>query len=264
MRTSHHAVSPKAGINVRYLQGNGASGNAYVTASRSFKAPTLDQLFDQRAIPVPFPPFAVTTSNAELVPQHGTSIEVGLYQRAALAPEVRLDATLSAYQIDMKDELDFDVQTLRYVNIGRSRHRGIEAGFTLSGPGVASAFANYTLQAVTARSGPFAGNALKAIPRHALTAGLGVSPGAADLRLMVSHTRSIYLDDANTVSLPAYSRVDSHFAFELGAVELFLDVSNLLGARYSTTGFLDPAGTGQAYLHPAAGRVILAGVRPGH
>src|SRR5688572_33006375 len=97
---------------------------------------------DQRSIPVPFPPYSVTTSNARLAPQYGTSIEGGLYHRASLGgvggAAARLTATLSVYQMDMKDELDFDVQSLRYVNIGRSRHRGIEAGVTLSGLGAAS------------------------------------------------------------------------------------------------------------------------------
>jgi outer membrane receptor protein involved in Fe transport len=50
----------------------------------------------------------------------------------------------------MKDELDFDVQTLRYVNIGRSKHRGIEVGIRMNALRYGSAFANYTLQRVTA------------------------------------------------------------------------------------------------------------------
>jgi outer membrane receptor protein involved in Fe transport len=256
--TSHSAVSPKAGLNVGYLQSERASGNVYVTASRSFKAPTLDQLFDQRSV------FGMTISNPTLVPQSGTSVEGGLYHRASLAGAVRLAATLSAYQMDMKDELDFDVETLRYVNIGRSRHRGVEAGLALSGLGPASLFVNYTLQAVTARTGDFAGNALKAIPRHTLIGGLSVAPGSAvDARLILSHARDMYLDDANTARLPAYTRVDAHVAYRVGAVDVILEARNLLGARYSTTGFLDPSGTGEAYYYPAAGRVVHLGLRGG-
>jgi outer membrane receptor protein involved in Fe transport len=259
---SHRAFSAKAGLNLRYLLNDRGAGNAYVTVSRSFKAPTLDQLFDQRSIPVPFPPYSVTTSNAQLVPQYGTSIEGGLYQRAALGATARLAATLSVYQLDMKDELDFDVQTLRYVNIGRSRHRGIEAGLALSGLGAASAFANYTLQAVTAKSGAFAGNSLKAIPRHVLTGGLSLAPGSvADARLILSHSRDMYLDDANTLPLPAYTRVDAHVGYRMGGVDVFLDAINAFGARYSTTGFLDPSGSGQVYWYPSAGRVIQLGIR---
>lgn len=260
---SHKAFSPKVGLNVRYLNAPRASGNAYLTASRSFKAPTLDQLFDQRSIPVAFPPYAVTTSNPQLEPQSGWSIEGGLYHRASLGRAARLGAMLSVYQMDMKDELDFDVQTFRYVNIGRSRHRGVEAGVTLTGRGAASAFVNYALQAVTARSGANAGNALKAIPRHALTGGLSVAAGAVDARLIVSHARDAYLDDANTVSLPPYTRIDAAVAYRVGSAEVVLDAANLFDARYSSTGFLDPSGTSAAYFYPAAGRVVRLGIRSG-
>jgi outer membrane receptor protein involved in Fe transport len=262
MTASHGAFSPKAGLNVRYLQGARASGSAYLTASRSFKAPTLDQLFDQRIIPLPLPPYAGTISNPQLVPQHGTSVETGLYHDAPLGAAVRVVATFSAYQMDMKDELDFDLQDLRYVNIGRSRHRGIEAGLTLTGPGAVSVFTTYTLQAVTARSGDNAGKVLKAVPKHAWTAGLAVSPSpAVDARLILSHARHAYLDDANTVRLPPYTRVDASLAYRRGATELFVDGANLFGARYSTTGFLDPSG--EAYYYPAAERTVRIGLRRG-
>ena len=58
----------------------------WLSASRTFKAPTLDQLFDQRPIPIPFPPFSLTTSNPDLDPQRGTSVEAGIYHDALLGP----------------------------------------------------------------------------------------------------------------------------------------------------------------------------------
>jgi outer membrane receptor protein involved in Fe transport len=123
-------------------------------------------------------------------------------------------------------------------------------------------FANYTLQAVTARSGDNAGKALKAVPKHAWTGGLAVSPAPAlAARLTLSHARHAYLDDANTVRLPPYTRVDASVAYRRGATDLFVDAANLFGARYSTTGFLDPSG--EAYYYPAAERVVRIGVRGG-
>ena len=260
---SHSAFSPKAGINLQYLPGVANAGHVYVAISRSFKAPTLDQLYDQRNIPLPFPPFEIRTSNPELRPQHGSSIEAGLYQAAELGGAVRASATLSAYQMDMKDELDFDVNSFRYVNLGRSRHRGVEAGLHLDGIG-ASAFGNYTLQAATSRSGDNTGKRLKAIPRHSLTAGISLRPGSLlEAAVLATHVRDIFLDDANTVRLPNYSRVDAHLALQVHGFGVLLSVRNLLGSEYSTTGFLDPSGSGEAYLYPAAGRVIEVGVRSG-
>jgi oligopeptide/dipeptide ABC transporter ATP-binding protein len=72
--TDHTAFSPRAGINVRLIGTARQEGHAYLAVGRSFKAATPDQLYDQRAIPVPFPPYGITISNPLLRPQRGTSV----------------------------------------------------------------------------------------------------------------------------------------------------------------------------------------------
>ena len=261
---SHAAFSPKAGLNVRYSKSTTGTGSVYVTAGRSFKAPTLDQLFDQRPIPVPFPPYSVTTSNPLLRPQSGTSIEAGVYQDGTWSSSLRASASVSVYQMDMKDELDFDLQTLRYVNIGSSRHRGIEAGVVLSGPAGVSIFANYALQAARSQSGDNIGKYLKAIPRHTLSGGASITLfSRLDASAMVTTIGGAYLDDANTVTLPAFTRVDARTLYPVGAVSIVVEARNLLNAKYNTTGYLDPSGTGEAYFYPAAGRTLSVGLRGG-
>jgi outer membrane receptor protein involved in Fe transport len=260
---THAAFSPKAGINLEYLNGATGSGNLYFTISRSFKAATLDQLYDLRNIPVPFPPFEIRTSNPELRPQHGRNLEAGVYQSTALGSAVRSNGSLSLYQMDMTDELDFDVSSFRYVNLGRSRHRGVEAALYLDGVRV-SVFGTYTLQAATSQSGDHAGKRLKAIPRHTLNAGASVRPWRLlEAAALVTQMRGVFLDDANTVKLPNHSRVDAQLMLQLHRFGVLLSVRNLLGAEYSTSGFLDPSGSGEAYLYPAAGRVFELGIRGG-
>lgn len=261
---SHAAFSPRLGLTARYREAANATGHFFASVSRSFKAPTLDQLFDQRPIPVPFPPFTLTTSNASLSPQYGMNYEAGMRHAADLHGGARLDLSLSVYQMDMRNELDFDVSTLRYVNIGRSRHRGAEAGATWSASGLWSLFTSYTLQAATSRAGGNAGKALKAVPRQAVAAGVSISPDELpEMRLTSTHARDIYLDDANTVKLPSWTRFDIEVGQRIGPLALMLQVRNVLGARHSTTGFLDPSGTGQVYYHPAAGRTLQLGLRSG-
>lgn len=264
--TSHSAFSPKLGINLGYLRRDQSFGTLYLAVGRSFKAPTLDQLYDLRNIPIPFPPFAIRTSNPELEPQRGTSVEGGLYHRTELNATLRLGATLSAYQMNMTNELDFDVEAFRYVNVGRSRHRGVEAGANLDGNRI-SGFGAWSLQAAASRSGANAGRRLKAIPRHSLNAGVTVQPLRRHERLQTSlvviHAREAFLDDANTRSLPNYTRLDARVILRVAGWDLLLDVRNLLNARYSSSGFLDPSGSGEAYLYPAAGRVLEAGIRYG-
>lgn len=256
----HTAFSPRAGINLRLVRTERQEGHAYLAVGRSFKAATPDQLYDQRAIPIPFPPFAITTSNPLLRPQRGTSVEGGLYHRAALGGGLATDVSLAGYRMEMRDELDFDLESFRYVNLGRSRHQGVEASARVSGR-AASVFTAYTLQDVTSRRGENAGNALKAIPRHFLSAGVEAGrrdgPAAA---LSASRAWGIWLDDANTVELPGFTRVDGRLSYPLGGVRITLDAFNLLDHEYSTTGYMDPSGSGTAFYFPAAGRTLQLGL----
>jgi outer membrane receptor protein involved in Fe transport len=259
---SQVAFSPKVGVNVRYADADAHTGNVYASLSRSFKAPTLDQLFDQRTVPVPFPPFAVSFANDSLAPQYATSFEAGMYHRADLAPaRLAAELTFSAYHIDLRDEIDFDLQTLAYRNIGRSRHRGIEAGLNVVGPATVEVFASYALQAATSRVGESDGNQLKAIPRHFLSGGIGAG-GADGLAgtLVISSAHDIYLDDANTIALPDWTRWDARVAYTWRGTTVSLDAFNLLDAAFSTTGFPDPAGSALVYYHPAAGRTLQIGL----
>ena len=259
---THAAFSPKVGVNLRYASTAHSSGHAYLSASQTFKAPTLDQLFDQRSIPVPFPPFSLTTANPDLGPQRGTSLEAGLYHDLVGAT-MRVNGTLSTYQVEMKDELDFDLQTFKYVNIAKSRHRGLEAGLTMSGD-VASAFVSLTLQDAVSRSGTNAGNQLKAIPGQILSTGMTLSTRrVGTLSVSLTRTADMYIDDANTRRIPSWTRVDAQVSSRIGSVEVILGARNLLDARINSTGFLDPGGSGAAYYYPAAGRVLTLGVRHG-
>jgi outer membrane receptor protein involved in Fe transport len=263
-RTRNSSVSPSAGLNVAYLQNRSVTGNVYVTASRSFKAATLDQLFDQRSIPTPFPPFSVTVSNSLLRPQHGVNVEVGTYLVSSTGEPVRFELNLSAYNVDMKDELDFDVESFRYVNISRSRHRGIEAGATVTLRNGASAFASLSMQSAISRSGEFAGRYLKAIPRQSSTAGVSLPllPGL-EVAGMFTSASGMYLDDGNENSIPSHVRIDLQLGYRLGDARLFLSARNVLDERYNSSGFPDPAGTGEPYWYPASGRVLQAGLRSG-
>lgn len=254
----HFAFSPKAGVNVRYAP----TGHAWISASRTFKVPTFDQLFDQRPIPVPFEPFEITTSNPELDPQRGTSVEAGIYHDA-LVSSARLGLTLTFYQISMRDELDFDVQTLRYVNLARSRHRGMEAGVTLS-RGFVSGYTTVALQNTIMRAGSHTGNQLKAVPGQVYAAGITVAPprvGTASLS--VTGVADMFIDDANTRRIPSWARVDAQLSRTFGSMAVVVGARNLLDEQYHSTGFLDPAGSGEAYYYPAAGRVVTLGVRYG-
>jgi outer membrane receptor protein involved in Fe transport len=259
------AFSPRAGINVRYMDTEMQGGSIYVTAGRSFKAPTMDQLFDQRRTPVPFPPFSISTSNAALEAQFGKSAEVGLNHHATVVPG-SLDAkfSVSAYQTDMRNELDFDLKTFKYVNLGTSRHRGLETGLTLDGPSALSAFANLTLQRITSTSGTDDGKLLKAIPQRVVATGIShnslTSLGGAVSLVNVGDS---WLDDANTLTLAGHTQIDARVSYPVAHLRFSVDVRNIFDSKFSSTGFPDPAGSPLVYYFPAAGRVLSVGLQSG-
>lgn len=257
-RGFHGAVSPKAGMNIRYAP----TGRLWLSASRTFKAPTLDQLYDRRPVPIPFPPFSVTTSNPDLDPQRGTSIEAGLYHDLAIA-SAAVSLSVTAYQIAMRDELDFDLRTFRYVNIAQSRRHGTEAALTI-GQGPVSAQASISLQDAVSRSGANSGKRLKAVPGQVYSAGMTMASSTAGAATVsVSRMAGMFIDDANTRRIPSWTRVDVQASYPFGGVDVIAGARNLLDARYNSTAFLDPGGTDQAYVYPAAGRIVTIGMRYG-
>ncbi len=257
---SHSALSPKAGLNYRYSSSSNHVGNVYLSASKSFKAPTLDQLYDLRAFPVPFPPFAIQISNAELIPQEGTSYEIGFYHRVASSSGWSAMISTSAYTIDMTNELDFSFDTFSNVNIGESRHRGIETGIKADNADFGSLFVNYTLQDVTHQVGENKGNAVKAIPRHAFSSGVMTDFGPVSASVVLRGTRKTYVDDANTTELDDYATVDARVSYSRGDYLLSLDVFNALDKEYDSTAYQDPAGSDVLFIFPAATRTVALGI----
>ena len=255
------AFSPKIGVNVRYASTARHVGNAWVNASRSFKAPTLDQLYDLRALPVPFPPFEVRIASPLLTPQEGTAFEAGLYHLLAIGDDWQGRLSVSGYTMDMENEIDFSFETFSNVNIGKSRHRGIESGLTVGKTGFASVFANYTLQDVTQQSGDNAGNAVKAIPKHAISAGVTAEAGAFAATLVLKSLKGMWVDDANTVELPDYSTVDIRLSWDFRDWRLTADMFNAFDRDYDTTAYPDPAGSEVLFLFPSAPRALSFGAQ---
>lgn len=255
------AFSPKAGVNVRYASTSTHVGNVYASVSRSFKAATLDQLYDLRALPVPFPPYSVRIASPTLEPQEGTALEAGFYHIVMLSSGLQGRLSTSVYTMDIENEIDFSFETFSNVNIGKSRHRGVEAGLSLERAGWGSVFANYTLQDVTQQSGDNIGNAVKAIPKTAVGAGVSTGVGPFGASFTLKSVSGIWVDDANTVELPNYATVDVRLSWEISAWKFTADIYNALDEDYDSTAYPDPAGSDVLFLFPSAMRTVSLGAR---
>ncbi len=259
---SHSAASPKLGVNIELMSTDDTRINAYVSAGTSFKSPALDQLYGNRTITVfldDIGAFEVSTSNGDLKPQRGTHIEGGIYA-SRLGRHGRAELSASVYRLDMRDELDVDLATFMLVNIGRSRHDGIELALNLTSPTGLTGFANYTFQSTTFRNGDYVGNFVKAIPRDLYSFGttMTVSNGLG-VGLTGHGSGRTFVDDPNTVQLDNYLTFDGQLSFSVKSFKLGVTLLNILGKEYFATAYPDPSGSDVLFRYPAAGRSIKVG-----
>ena len=244
------AWSPRAGL-VYQLNETGTM-SLFAQASRAFKAPTLDQRFDPR----PYPDFqggTFTISNRNLVPQRATNLEAGVSGSGA----VRWSALL--YRMAVDDEIDFDVRTFSYANIGESRHTGVE--LELEGQrGRVRPFVEYALSRVIAEGTDLQ---LKNVPRHLFRIGATADlPGRVTAYLRFTRTTGAALDDEGAFPIDGPATIDVRLRRAFGRVSVFLDSMNAGGDRYEEFGFTLADFTGRTvpYVYPGAPRAVRAGL----
>ena len=248
------AWSPRGGVVVQLSDAGSVA--LFAQVSKAFKAPTLDQMFDPR----PYPDFRGGTfsiSNSSLTPQRATNIEAGV----SGGGRVRWNALV--YRMDVDNEIDFDAQTFRYINIGQSRHLGAEFDaegmwWTRVRPSVSYAYAH-----VGDRSGPDTALQLKNVPRHVVSAGVAVDfPGKVNAFARVNHTGGGFLDDANTLPIDGPSTLDLRLRRPVGKHFFFLDVINATNNTYEEYGYTLTDARGQVVPYTSAGaaRAVRAGL----
>jgi outer membrane receptor protein involved in Fe transport len=259
---SYAEISPRVGINFAISRNRISPGHVYASVARSFKAPTLDQLYDVREFPAG--QGAVSISNPDLQPQTADAIEVGVLQRFPLWSDAFAELDLALYRISVDDEIDFDLSTFRFGNIQESRHDGLELSFTARLLRWISVRHSSTFMRVVFRSGKLAGNRLKNIPRNSLATAVFLSPfPTVQFSLTHRHTGSLALDDGNSHEISAYDRFGARADWSRGRLAIYLSANNLFDRQASSLGFLsfNPA-TGQQvpFVYPIGGRAVRLGV----
>jgi iron complex outermembrane receptor protein len=235
-RRRSRAFSPRVGASFDL-----GALTAYVQWSHAFKAPTLDQRFDVR----PLPDFAggtFTISNPDLVPQRSKNAELGLRGGGR-----RYEWEASGYAINVEDEIDFDLRTFRYANIGRSRHRGLETMVVVYPTPSLAARLTYAWTRV--RQEEFQ---LKNIAEHVARLGIDFRSGV-DVHLEIERSASRFLDDENRFPLDDATVVDLRLARTFGVFTAAIDGRNLLDRHYAPLGYA--LGDTPLY-YPAEGRSV--------
>lgn len=255
--SSHEAWSPRGGASVRLGPLEAAPVALFVQASRAFKAPTLDQLFDPR----PFPDFAGGTfriSNPRLRPQRASTIEAGVSRR-----DGRSSFELVLYSTGVDDEIDFDVATFRYSNIGRTRHRGLEASASLWETGPVTAFFSYSWNRTEPRGGENRGRQLKNVPEHVLKPGVSIAlPAEIRIQAISTTLAGRFVDDANRIPLDDATVFDVRLEKRFRTLRAHADLLNVTDRRFEELGLAlsDFSGEAVPYFYPAAGFSARAGI----
>ncbi len=269
MAKTNSAFSPKLALNLSTGESDEYSGSIYISLSRSFKAPTIDQRTDFKNLyyyafleagPSYFPieikaePFA----NSNLIPQTGTSYETGTYQSYRFSENVTGELSLAGYLISVEDEIDFDLMTQKYRNIVNTEHTGLEIFLRTNYKKQASAFFTYSYSEVTFSDGELEGKNLKGIPANTFSGGIMLKPEKGlGGSIIYSGASGIYLDDENTQKLNTYGVVNARATYSFGFATIHLDVNNIFDNHYNSSGYLL---YGIRYLYPAMGRFIKGGV----
>jgi outer membrane cobalamin receptor len=238
------ALSPRFGATLHF-----GTVSAFVQLARAFKAPTLDQMFDPRPFPGPRGT-TFTVSNPSLLPQRARNAEIGASRNTASSAW-----NVSAYRMNLTDEIDFDPTFFTYRNIGSSRHTGVEAMGELHATPFVRPLLTYTWTRVVSTDDPH--HQLKNIPEHVaqlfVRASLPRSIGAT-LEYRWEHAR--FADDANLFPLPDVQIVNAKLDRTFGRVRVELEARNLFDEKYSYVAAIlnDFRGRPNVLEFPAPGR----------
>jgi hypothetical protein len=228
----------------------------FAQVSRAFKGATIDQLFDPRPLP-DFRGGTFTLSNRALQPQRAQALETGAFQRRG-----RFEWQAVVYTMSVKDEIDFDVATFAYRNIGRSRHAGVElnAAHQVWNTVVARAAYSWTRVREVGRSDQT--GQLKNIPAHRWQAGFSAHGRGTSIDVQFTRSAGAFLDDANRFPLEGEAGVDARIARTVRRVRLRVDAINVFDRRSDAYGFVltDLRGAAVPYVYPAAPRLLRAGL----
>jgi len=191
-----------------------------------FRFPNTDELFGFDPI-TGNPVFA-----GGLLPQHGTNGELGASFRAGGTV-----AQLSAYRLNLTDEIAFDGTTFANVNLPATRRQGLEAEIDWPATAALKVHAAYTYTDARFRKGTYDGRDIPLVARNKgafRLASRDVGYGAYSLAATTVGNRRYSGDFANARgSLAGYTTVDLQGSWKLARWTLTGKLINAFDRRYA-------------------------------
>ena len=207
--------------------------------------------------------------NPQLKPERSTTFDVGIEQRLLGS---RLRATATAFHHDYHDQIAYtvvDYSTFQgtYVNLARTRSRGLELGLEARPVSALHLLGQYTFQDGEILDSPSGvdnvyavGRPLLRRPRHQASLSLAYALGHGSVGATLVRVGERTDSDFVGIGLgqgelpyynPGYTRLDVRARLRVSTrLEAFLAADNLLGERYQ-----------EVLGYPALGRTLRGGVR---
>jgi len=205
--------------------------------------------------------------NLTLDPETGRSYEIG----GSYLPCPGVNLGLTFFRVELEDEIVWDNNLKKNINLDETTHEGIEAEFTYTYQDRFRMFGSYSYNRAVFDKGQFAGKELILVPRHHLTAGLDVAlPHNLHLAPELLYVSSAYLGndyDNSSEKLAGYTVIDLFLRYNCTWRQLkttaFIGIKNIFDKEYETIGFENDPNDGAApanTFYPSPGRKLTAGI----
>jgi len=238
----------RVGATLNYANGS----KIFVNYAKGYRLPTTDELFDFTGI--------IT----DLKPEKSDTYEAGIVHAFGR----RLQARITMYTMDVRDELFFNPTGGAFgfganENLDKTRHYGVETGFTAAVTDSVSVFGNFTYTDVKFKSGPYDGNHIQLVPQYSASFG-------GDYRFLKSFLLAAnanwvgkkYLDNDvlnDFDKMESYIVVNAKLSYTYKSLTAYIGVNNIFDEEYSEYGIVGFSGIKNFY--PAPERNFYGGLR---
>jgi iron complex outermembrane recepter protein len=231
-----HENEPAWNVSLNYLFDKKSS--VYLSAKRSFRFPVTDELIQF------FPVFEV---NPGMKPQISYQYEAGV--RHAFTDWI--EANLTLFWIETRDEIFFNPVTFTNENFPKTRRQGIEVGAKARPFPWLSLWGNYSYINPTLEQQPYSGNTIPGVPKNKGSIGADIQIWNAlsfNARATFVGSRYLISDWANRVdTLDGYYTIDAKLSYSWKGLKAFVGVNNLTNQKYAEWAVTNAAGTSQLY-----------------
>ncbi len=209
--------------------------------------------------------FGFTLPNVSLKPQTSRDLDLG-----ARWAHGKGRAELRVYRNALQDEIGYDPNADGPYGPGSGANRNLPGATLRQGLELEllhrlTAAWQLRLNAAARQAkftdGPYEGNRIALTARRSVSLGADWQLGGGHkLNGLINMVSSQYPTFANGCTMPGHTTADARYAYEDGAIELALGVSNLADKKYYTQAF-NCVGTSVTSIYPEAGRSVKVSIR---